>query len=675
MKQLSFARAQQEAERLTRLIRHHDRKYYVENTPEITDAEYDRLMKMLGQLEAQFPKLVTPGSPTQRVAGEPLGAFRVVRHGTPMLSMDNTYSADELKAFDVRLKRFLSVDTLRYFVELKFDGVSVSLTYADGKLLRGATRGDGEQGDDVTANLKTIRAIPLVLDPEGKGAGKIPKRLEVRGEVFMPTTAFKRLNQQRQAQGGALFANPRNATAGTLKQLDPKIVAERPLSVFCYGVGLVEGRAFKDQHEVQAFLKSCGFKVNPHAKRCDSIEDVIDFCSEWEKKRERLNYDSDGMVIKVDDLALQKSLGTTAKSPRYMIAYKFPAERALTQLLDIEVNVGRTGVLTPVANLKPVFLAGTTVSHASLHNADEIERKGVRIGDWVMVEKAGEIIPQVVEVVTSKRTGKEKPFRMPSRCPVCGGGVIQDAEEVAIRCESLSCPAQLKERLTHFAQRTAMDIEGLGEVVAEQLVNQKLIADCGDLYHLTAKQLMTLERMGEKSAENLLQGIENSKQRGLSRLLFGLGIRHVGAASAEALAQHFGSLDRLAAANVETLTALAEVGPVMAESLHHFFGSPATRKVLEKLTQAGVKTEETAPRAVSARFSGEIVVLTGELAGLTRQEAQALIRAHGGSVGSAVTRKTTLVVAGISPGSKIKRAKALGVKIIDEATFKKRVGR
>ena len=662
--------ARKEAERLRRLIRHHDRKYYLENRPEISDPEYDRLMRALQDLEQRFPRLVTPDSPTQRVAGRPLEGFETVKHRVPMQSIDNTYSPDELREFDARIRRFLSSEEpVPYTVEPKFDGVSVSLTYEKGRFTRGATRGDGEQGDDITANLKVIRPLPLTL--EGPASGALPKLVEVRGEVYMPRPAFERLNRQKEKEGEPLFANPRNGAAGSLKQLDPRIVAERNLSLFCYGLGAAEGRTFRTQHEVLKFLQEAGLPVNPHFKRCRDIEEVIAACGEWDARRKKMDYDTDGMVVKVDDLETQRRLGSTSKAPRYMIAYKFPAERAVTRLNGIELQVGRTGALTPVAHLEPVFLAGTTVSRASLHNEDEIRRKEIRIGDWVRIEKAGEIIPQVVEVIKEKRTGKEKPFRMPDRCPACHGPVSRDPEEVAVRCESLSCPAQLKERLIHFAARGAMDIEGLGEAMAEQLVSNGRVKDPGDLYGLTAKDLMELERMGEKSAANLLQGIAASKERGLSRLIFALGVRHVGEAGAAALARHFGSLRKLSSAGEEDLTRLSDVGPVVAQSIRSFFRSSANQKVLEKLEKAGIRFEETAPKRLSGRMEGQVVIFTGELSGWSRPEAEERVRSHGGAIGSSVTRKTTLVVAGDSPGSKYEKAKALGVRIIGEAEFRR----
>jgi len=658
----------EEIERLRKLILHHDRKYYVDASPEISDSEYDRLYRQLRDLEQKHPELITPDSPTQRVSGEPLKSFAVVRHRVPMQSLDNTYSADELREFDARIKRFVSEPQVAYLVELKFDGVSVSLTYENGRLVQGATRGDGEQGDDITANLKTIRGIPLRLAPPA------PKLVEVRGEVYMPRKAFEALNREKKKAGEPLFANPRNGTAGTLKQLDPRVVAQRNLAIFCYGVGALEGAHFSTQMETLKRLSVWGLPVNPHHRCCADIDEAIQFCDSWESKRKKLEVETDGMVVKVDDLALQRRLGSTSKAPRYMIAYKFPAERAVTRLREIEVNVGRTGTLTPVACLEPVFLAGTTVSRASLHNEDEIQRKEIRVGDWVVIEKAGEIIPQVVEVVKSRRTGHEKIFHMPERCPACGSRVTRDPEEVAVRCGSLRCPAQLKEGLIHFAQRTAMDIEGLGDALAEQLVDHRLVQDVGDLYFLTQERLLELERMGKKSADNLLQAIQASQEKGLARLIFGLGIRHVGSAGAEALARHFGSLDKIERAGPETLMGQSDVGPVMAASIHDFFRSPENRKVLEKLRKAGVGFEERKGNRLSRRMEGQVVVFTGELRRCSRPEAEDLVRVHGGAAGSAVTRKTTLVVAGETPGSKYEKAKALSVRIIDEDEFLKMIG-
>lgn len=664
---MTLTAARREAERLRREIRRHDRLYYAEHRPEITDPAYDRLMQQLQTLEQAFPGLVTPDSPTQRVAGAPLAGFPVVRHRAPMLSMDNTYSHEELRAFDARVRKWLGGEPVRYLVELKFDGVSVSLTYQRGRFLRGATRGDGEQGDDITANLRTIRAIPLTLEPPAHGA--LPTLLEVRGEVYMPRPAFEQLNRARAQAGESLFVNPRNAAAGSLKHLDPRLVAARRLEVFLYGVGAVEGRPFASHEEVLTFLREVGCRVNPHWTACGSMDEVLRVCDQWQAKRRALDYDTDGMVVKVDALAQQRRLGMTAKSPRFMIAYKFPAERVVTRLEGIEMQVGRTGTLTPVAHLAPVFVAGTTVSRASLHNEDEIARRDLRVGDWVVLEKAGEIIPQVVEVVTAKRTGRETAFQMPARCPACRGPVTRAPEEVAVRCENADCPAQLQERLRHFAARPAMDIEGLGEVMAEQLVTAGLVRDVADLYRLTAADLLPLERMGDLSAENLLKGIKASKRRPLDRLLFGLGIRHVGATAAEALAQRFGTLERLAAATDEALQAIDQIGPVMAASVVAYFRAASTRRLLEKLWAAGVAPQHVRRPDVPQTLAGMTIVITGTLARSSRLEAEAQVRARGGLVGSSVTTATRYLVAGADPGSKLAKAMALKIPVLDEPGF------
>lgn len=662
----SLGEARNEAERLRAEIRRHDRLYYVEAAPEISDAAYDRLLKTLQRLEAEYPQLITPDSPTQRVAGEPLKTFPVVRHRVPMLSMDNTYSHDELKAFDTRVRKVLDGAPPAYVVELKFDGVSVSLTYDKGRFVRGATRGDGEHGDDITANLKTIRAIPLRLS--GK-PGTVPSFMEVRGEVYLPRKAFEALNRAKEQAGEPPFVNPRNAAAGSLKLLDARLVAERRLNMFAYGVAAAEGREFESHAETLTFLREAGFRVNPHWTTCATIDDVLRTCDRWETRRKTLEYDTDGMVVKVDALAQQRQLGVTSKSPRYMIAYKFPAARVITQLEQIEIQVGRTGALTPVAHLTPVFVAGTTVSRASLHNEDEIARLDVRIGDWVVLEKAGEIIPHIIEVVTAKRTGCETRFVMPDRCPACGSPVVRDPEAVAVRCESAACPAQLKERLLHFAQRTAMDIEGVGEVLAEQLVRAKRVHDVGDLYRLKKDDVLALERMGDLSAEHLLRGIQQSKARPLDRLLFGLGIRHVGSTAASVLAQRFGSLDAVAAASEEALQTIDQIGPVIARAVVDYFRLAATKTVLAKLRAAGVAPQAAPTPDVPQTLAGLTVVVTGTLEHYGRIEIETAIRAHGGVVGSSVTKRTNYLVAGGSPGSKLAKAESLGVPVLDEAAF------
>ena len=658
-----------EIERLREEIRRHDRLYYVEDRPRISDQEYDALLKKLEKLEKANSKFITPDSPTQRVAGEPIGSFAVVEHKAQMLSMDNTYNHDELREFDARVKKNLGGEEYDYVVELKIDGVSVALTYEDGLFIRGATRGDGFKGDDISVNLKTLKSIPLKLDAP-KGA-KIPRFMEVRGEVYMRHESFKKINRQKEKAGEELFANPRNAAAGSLKLLDPRIVAKRGLDIFMHSFGCAEGAHFSSQYELLEKLKALGFRVNPNFKKCNDIDEALRFCDIWQKKREGLEYDIDGMVVKVNSFAQQKKLGATTKSPRWMIAYKYPAERVETKLLDIKVQVGRTGALTPVAVLKPVFVSGTTVTHASLHNQDEIERKDVRIGDTVIIEKAGEIIPQIVEVVKSRRTGQEKKFAIPKKCPACGAAAKREEGEVAFRCENVFCPAQLKESLIHFASRGAMDIEGLGEAMVDQLVDKKLVKDYGDIYYLKFEQLRALERMGDKSARNLVDAIEKSKGNRLNRLIYALGIRHVGEHIADVLARRFHSIEKLSGQKVEDLTRVQEIGPVVAESIHEFFGSRASVKVLNKLAKAGLRMEEELLTASSARLAGKSFVFTGELKNYSRTDAEQLVRDLGGTASSSVGNKTDFVVAGVSPGSKYEKAKKLGVKIIDEKEFER----
>jgi len=653
-------------DRLREAIRHHDRLYYIDNKPEISDTEYDSLMKKLQSIEAQYPQFIDSDSPTQRVSGHPTKIFATVKHKAPMLSMDNTYTHDELREFDERIRKNIGNEIVEYIVELKIDGVSVSLLYEDGKFIKGSTRGDGLTGDDVSVNLKTIRSIPLKMYLKNT-----PASIEVRGEVYLTRDVFEDLNKEKEKSGEEFFVNPRNAAAGSLKLLDPKIVALRHLNVFFYGVGHYENAEFRSQFEVLDFLKEAGFRTNPNIKKCASIEEVLEYCDKWQKKKGSLDYDIDGMVIKVNSLAQQKILGVTSKSPRWMIAYKFPAERKATKLEDIIVQVGRTGTLTPVAVLKSVFISGTTVSRASLHNLDDIERKDIRIGDTVMIEKAGEIIPQVIEAVKEDRTGKEKKFTMPSKCPVCAALVKKTEGEVAIRCDNPLCPAQIKERIKHFAQRTAMDIEGLGDALVEQLVDKKLISDYADIYSLKAEEIKNLERMGLKSAQNLIEAINKSKSNVLSRLIFALGIRHVGERTAEILTEKFDTIDKFMDAGMEEFANIYEVGPVVAESIWEFFKKPQTKKLIEKLKSYEVNTKQPKLHAAQTGFSGKTFVLTGELEGLSRHEAEVLIKSSGGRVSSSVSRKTDFVVLGRDPGSKYAKAKQLGVNIIDESKFNK----
>lgn len=650
------------------LIKRHDNLYYVQNEPEISDEEYDKLYRRLKDLEDAHPELITPDSPTQRVGGKPTEGFPVVRHIVPMLSMDNTYSAEELRQFDERIKKNLKDEKYEYAVELKFDGVSISLLYENGILKRGATRGDGVEGDDVTANLKTIRSIPLSFRD---GVRKRPRSIEVRGEVYMTKKIFEDINREKEKAGEELFANPRNATAGSLKLLDPGMVAKRRLNIYIWGIGHCEGMDFKLHTDVLGYLEDAGFRVNPHRKVCSNIDEVIEYCDSWEPKRYKLDFNIDGMVIKINDRGQRERLGVTTKSPRWEIAYKFPAEKAMTTIQDIIIQVGRTGTITPVAILKPVHLSGTTVSRATLHNFDEIERLGVLIGDKVYVEKSGEIIPKVLSVAREKRTGKEKPFAIPAACPVCGSRLHQAPDEVAIRCENAGCSAQIKERILHFASRDAMDIDGMGEAIVNQLVDKGLVNDYGDIYSLKAEDVKGLERMAEKSASNLINAIEKSKSNELHKLIYALGIRHVGEHAAWVLADNLGSIEKLSKASVEDLTRIHEIGPVMAESINNFFSNRENQKIIRKLADARLRMVSEHPREKGGKFEGKTIVVTGTLKGFSRSEAEDLIRRLGGNPSSSVSKNTAFVVAGAEPGSKLDKARALGVKVIDEEEFKK----
>ncbi len=663
--------ARERVEQLRREIERHNRLYYVEAQPEIGDQEYDRLYAELVELEEKHPELVAPESPTQRVGGEPLGEFATVAHAMPMLSIDNTYSEEQLREFDARTKRFLEDESdIEYVVELKIDGVACTVLYENGTLVMGATRGDGVTGDDITANIRTVQAIPLRLVTR---SGDVPRRIEARGEVYMTRDELARINTERERDGEQAFANPRNSTAGTLKLLDPAKCARRRLSAFFYGMGVHEGVNYEYHHEILDAFKKLGLPVNPHAKRVKSIEGAIEFAREWAEKRHSLAYEIDGLVIKVDSLDLQTRLGRTAKAPRSMIAYKYPAEQAVSTLNAINVQVGKTGVLTPVAELEPVQLAGTTVKRASLHNFDEIERKDIRVGDKVLVEKAGEIIPQVVQVVNADDAHRGKKYVPPTECPICKGPVTKDGEEVYIRCGNLDCPAQIKERLRYFASRNAMDIEGLGPAVVAQLVDGGLVRDAADLYGLTVGQLEPLKGIATKSGENLVAGIEASKTQGLERLVAALAIRNVGTTLAAGLAGHFGSMERLMSASAEELVSVEDVGEVVAESIQNFFASEANRHVIEKLKASGVSMEAVKKGAVGGVLAGKTFVFTGELTSLSRGEAEELVRTLGGKASTSVSAKTSFVVAGPKAGSKREKARKLGVEILDEAGFLKMV--
>ena len=661
-----------EIEALREKIREHDDLYYVLNKPVISDQEYDRLYRRLKELEDARPELIVPDSPTQRVGGHPAENFAVVKHIVPMMSMENTYSAGELKEFDERVRKNLKGEECEYVVELKFDGVSISLLYENGCWVRGATRGDGTEGDDVSNNLKTIRSIPLKFNESVK---KVPLRSELRGEVYMTKDVFESINREKEKAGEEPFKNPRNAAAGSLKLLDPRIVAKRRLNVFIWGLGYCEGMDFVKHTDLLEYLKEAGFRVNPHFKLCKKIEDVIEFCDSWEGEREKLEFEIDGMVVKVNDLKQRQMLGSTSKSPRWAIAYKFPAEKALTEIENIVIQVGRTGTITPVAILKPVHLSGSTVSRATLHNFDEIERLDVKIGDKVYVEKSGEIIPKVLSVAKEKRTGKEKSFPLPKVCPACASRLHFAPDEVALRCENAGCPAQIKERILHFASRDAMDIEGMGAAITDQLVDKGLIKDCADIYYLKIDGIKKLDRMAEKSAANLLNAIEKSKSNDLNRLIYALGIRHVGEHSAWVLADHFGSIGKLSGAGVDELTRISEIGPVMAESINNFFSNKENLRILKRLSETDIKMSRSGIEAWGGGvLKGKTVVITGTLKNYSRSRAEELVRRLGGNPSSSVSKNTYFVVAGEEPGSKIDKAKTLGVKIIDEEEFRKIAG-
>jgi DNA ligase (NAD+) len=657
-------------EKLREEIRRHEELYYVHDSPEISDREYDKLLEQLQKLEQDHPDLVTPDSPTQRVGGRPAEGFIKVVHSRQMMSLDNSYNIDELRAFDERCRRLAEGRPLDYVTELKIDGLSLSLQYADGLLVRGVTRGDSRTGEDVTQNARTIRSVPLRLKSKGK---PIDSNIEVRGEVFIPRNVFEKTNAERAEAGESLFANPRNAASGAIRQLDSRLVARRKLDMFVYELFVGGGRKpFATHWQALEWLQAAGFRVNPHRTVCETIDEVIEFANKKEKLRDDLDYEIDGLVVKVNSTALQDEFGATAKAPRWAIAYKYPAGQASTKVLDIKVQVGRTGALTPVAHLEPVQLAGTTVKRATLHNEDEIKRLGVKIGDWVMVEKSGEVIPKVLSVITSKRTGKERDFEAPERCPVCDSPIVRLPGQVVPFCSSEDCVARRMGRLIHFASRRAMRIEGLGESLVQQLVSESLVKDVGDLYSLTLEQVAGLERMAKKSATNLLDQIEASKGRDLSNLVYALGIRHVGERTAGILAHEAGSLERLAAMSVEELDAIPEIGLTVAESVRDWFDDEGNRALCDRLRAAGVETENT--RASSEthdeRFAGKQFVLTGTLGGFTRDEAKALIEARGGRVNSSVSKKTDYVVAGEAAGSKLDKAQSLGVAVIDEEAFK-----
>jgi len=651
-------------------IRRHEHLYYVLNRPEISDREFDALERELRELEAGFPELVSPDSPTQRVGEKPSEEFPTFVHRVPMLSLDNTYSEEELREFEERIFRAVGRREIAYVTELKVDGLSMALHYERGRLARAVTRGDGVRGDEVTPNARAIRAIPLVLRGE-----RAPDELEVRGEVYLPRSRFEAINREREEAEEEPFANPRNAAAGTMKSLDARVVAERGLDVFLYQIAHLRGPEVSSQWEALERLRDWGLRTNPVSRRCHGLGAVLEFCAEWREKRGSLEYDIDGVVVKVDDFVLQRELGFTTKFPRWAIAYKYPAVQAATVVRAIEVQVGRTGKLTPVAILDPVLLAGSTVSRATLHNEEEVARKAVRVGDTVLIEKGGEVIPKVVRVLEERRPPGTEPWRPPERCPACGTQALRAEGEVDRRCPNSSCPAQIEERLKHFARREAMDIEGLGDALVHQLVDKGLVRDFADLYRLRISDLVDLERMAEKSASNLLAQIERSKSRELRRLLFGLGIRFVGERAALLLARHFRGLGALAAASVEEIDDLYEIGPAVAQSVHDWFRDPANRRLVARLVKAGLRTEAGEAAAGSTAFQGMQFVLTGTLDSMTRDEAKAAIEERGGRVTSSVSKKTAVVVAGREPGSKLERARQLGVRCVDEAGFREMLAR
>ena len=662
---------EREAARLRSEIDRHNKLYYVDAAPEISDLEFDRLMRRLEEIEAERPDLLTPDSPTQRVGGAPIEGFREVRHAVPMLSIENTYNYGEVREWDARIRKSLAPgDVLRYVVELKVDGVAVGLRYEAGRFVLGATRGDGERGDDVTANLRTVRAIPLQL------AGHPPELVEIRGEVFMTNAELARLNDLRRRRGEPPLANPRNTTAGTLKMLDSKVVAARRLRFVAHGLGEQRGLNATTYVETLAMFKSWGVPTTPHGAVYDTIEAVIEHARQWDSRRDALDFQTDGLVVKVDDLALRERLGVRTKSPRWVIAYKYEAEQALSRVLNIIIQVGKTGKLTPVAELDPVPLAGTTVRRATLHNADEVARKDLRIGDVVLVRKAGEIIPQVVRVETSARDGSERVFEFPATCPSCGAPARQVEGEVDRHCSNppSRCPDQLKEWIRWFAHRDAMDIEGLGEKLAGQLVDEGLVHTVADLYRLDAETLLGLDRMGQKSAASLVEAIAASKSRPLDRLLTGLTIRHVGIRNAEILATRFGTLEALRAADLDTLAAVPEVGPVVAAGVHAYFREPEIVALLDDLHALGVRPPRYEPPAApvgGALFAGKTFVLTGTLPKRSRADAETVIKRLGGKTSSSVSKSTSFVLAGEEPGGKLEKARALGVPIIDESEFER----
>ena len=670
---MDSAQAKQRIAELRKQINYHNYRYYVLDSPEVSDAEYDKLMKELNQLEEEHPQLVTPDSPTQRVGAAPVEAFGVVEHPLPLLSLGNAFSKEELLAWYTRTSKLIAGEQFDLTCEHKIDGLAVALTYVDGQLATGATRGDGFRGENITQNLRTVRSVPLSVPKQA------PPQFEVRGEVFLPKAGFDKLNKERAEEGLPLFANPRNAAAGSVRQLDPRITAKRPLDIYIYMLGYAEGKATPPTHwETMEYLKSLGFKVNPNNRLFATIEQVEQYYHTWVEGRESLPYEADGIVVKVNKLALQERLGNIGHEPRWAVAYKFPAIQGTTRLKEIKISVGRTGTLNPYADLEPVSVGGVTIKSAALHNEDDIRRKDIREGDWVYVQRAGEVIPEVVGPIKSKRSGEEKEFTLLKKifnrekqrpaCPECGAEVFRPEGEVMYYCSNAACPAQVQERIGHFASRGGMDIRGIGESQSAMLLTEGLVKDVSDLYYLKDKkeQLLKLERMAEKSADNIIKAIDDSKKRPLGRLIFALGIRHVGGETAEILAKEFGSIDKLAHASRERLMKIDSIGGKIADSIIAFFGQKENCRIIERLRKAGVRLEEEAARPEELPLAGQEFVITGRLEALSRQEAEARVKALGGTAKSDVTRKTTYLVVGAEPGSKLARAQALGTKQLTE---------
>ncbi|HUU55465.1 MAG TPA: NAD-dependent DNA ligase LigA [Armatimonadota bacterium] len=658
---------------LRRQLSYHNYRYYVLDSPQISDAEYDALFRQLQELEEQYPDLITPDSPTQRVGAAPLDEFTSVRHRLPMLSLGNAFDEDELRAFDERVKRHLALpadEEINYLAELKVDGLAVSLAYENGLFTRGATRGDGTTGEDITQNLRTVRALPLRLlgdDP--------PPLLEVRGEVYLDRREFARINREREEEGQPLFANPRNAAAGSVRQLDSTITARRRLDIIVYGTGVMEGLSFESHSEMLDYLERSGFRASPERRLCRGIDETAAYCRDWQERHADLSYGADGVVVKVDSLALQRDLGQVSRSPRWAVAYKFPPEEQTTVVTDIFVSVGRTGALTPVAMMEPVVVSGSTVQMATLHNEDEVARKDVRVGDTVVIRKAGDVIPEVVSVIISKRTGEERAFVMPDTCPVCGADAVREEGEAVRRCTGIACPAQINGRIEHFFSRGALNAEGVGPKIIAQLTAREMVRDPADLYFLTKDDLLKLDRMGDKLAQNILDAIESTKHPPLARLISGLGIRHVGGHVADVLAERFRSLDRLASGTEEELAETMEIGPVIAQSVSVFFRQEQTKELLGKLKRAGVSAEVPAARErapAAGPFAGKTVVFSGALT-IPRSEAEAMIEAQGGRATSSVSNNTDFVVAGESPGSKFDKARQLGVRLLTEEEFRRMI--